>query len=223
MSRRDRRRNRALERKGLCTRMPRKAGSHHQILPVRRVPSSRKALLLGTAIVSAVALGTVTAPGSAAAQTACTQPVSPGPIIDLNVDDALVCVNTEARTNAAGDAISLSTTSDDGHYIDLYSNGPLSASGTDGGPTHGIYTEADGGNGSFVKIENLGDIDVFDTGGENGNGIRAGVRGEATNGSNTGVHIDNSGEIDVDADRNAQGIGAFSNTTSDASDNSIPA
>ena len=107
----------------------------------------------GTALASTFLISTLVAPAPAAAQTACTQPASPLPIIDLNVDDAIVCVNTEARTNAAGDAISLSTTDDDGHYIDLYSNGLLTAS------EDGIDTLTSGDN-SFIAIENVGDIDA---------------------------------------------------------------
>ncbi|HEY6921006.1 MAG TPA: hypothetical protein VI390_05335 [Methyloceanibacter sp.] len=46
----------------------------------------------------------------------------PAPISHLNVDDSIVCINTEARTNAAGNAITLSTINAN-HYIYLNNGG----------------------------------------------------------------------------------------------------
>jgi hypothetical protein len=46
----------------------------------------------------------------------------PAPISHLAINDFIICVNTEARTNNAGSAIDLRTTGS-GSFIDLTSSG----------------------------------------------------------------------------------------------------
>jgi hypothetical protein len=74
------------------------------------VRTDRRSLLLGTALASTLLLGTLTHPSPASALT-CAGDIGtgPAPISHLNVNDFIYCINTEARTNAAGDAIDLST------------------------------------------------------------------------------------------------------------------
>jgi hypothetical protein len=48
----------------------------------------------------------------------------PAPISHLAINDFIICVNTEARTNNAGSAIDLRTTGS-GSFIDLTSSGAL--------------------------------------------------------------------------------------------------
>jgi hypothetical protein len=86
--------------------------------------TDRRSLLFGTALVSTLVLGGILAPTPASA-VACIQPASPNPIIDAEAT-FITCVNTEPRTNAAGNAIDLTTTGT-GSYIDLYNSGLLTA------------------------------------------------------------------------------------------------
>jgi hypothetical protein len=61
------------------------------------------------------------------------QPASPNPIIDTEAT-FVTCVNTEPRTNAANNAIDLSTIGI-GSYINLYNSGILTAF------NNGIFTQ----------------------------------------------------------------------------------
>lgn len=63
----------------------------------------------------------------------------PAPISHTGINDFIICVNTEARTNAAGDAIELSTVGVN-HFIDLYTSGNLNAA--DVGNAFGISAGA---------------------------------------------------------------------------------
>jgi hypothetical protein len=62
-----------------------------------------------------------------ASAVACIQPPLPNPINTNTVGDnqPIICVNTEPRTNPAGNAINL-TTDGTGSYIDLSNSGVLS-------------------------------------------------------------------------------------------------
>jgi hypothetical protein len=89
--------------------------------------ADRKSLLLGTALASTLLISAVLTPTPASA-VACIQPPSPNPINTNTVGDnqPIICVNTEPRTNPAGNAINL-TTDGTGSYIDLSNSGVLSA------------------------------------------------------------------------------------------------
>jgi len=100
-------------------------------------------------------MGSLAAPTPAAAFT-CAGDVGtgPAPISHLSINDFIICVNTEARTNTAGNAIDLGTYNAD-HSISLNSSGALMA--TDGASAFGIRTTADGTN-SPIDVVNSGDI-----------------------------------------------------------------
>src|SRR5262245_45649793 len=89
--------------------------------------ADRRSLLLGTALASTLLLGSLLA-ASPAVAVPCTQdpPFSPNPISDPNVPTNITCVNTDPRTNAAGDAIYLNTTGD-GSFIEIENSGVLEA------------------------------------------------------------------------------------------------
>ena len=127
--------------------MPRPGAVRPDVL-TRLNKTDRSSLLVSTALASTLLVGSLFAPTPASAVVACTQPASPAPISFSSNTDAIICVNTEPRTNAAGDAIDLSTNGAP-HYIDLYSNGLLTAS------QDGIYTRTTGAN-SFITIDNVG-------------------------------------------------------------------
>jgi len=74
--------------------------------------AKRASLLAGTALASTLLLSSLLVPAPAKAAS-CTQLPSPAPISDLNINDFIICVNTEPRTNPAGNAIELSTIGDD--------------------------------------------------------------------------------------------------------------
>jgi len=86
-------------------------------------------------------------------------PASPGPISDTGVDDSIVCVNTEPRTNAAGNAITLSTINAN-HYIYLNNSGILTATSTAG--VYGIGTRTNGAT-SAITILNSADVTATST------------------------------------------------------------
>ncbi|MEX1060793.1 MAG: hypothetical protein WED13_07200, partial [Methyloceanibacter sp.] len=94
------------------------------VLPRLRV-ADRRVLLAGTALASTLLLAALLSPTPAAALT-CAGDVGtgPAPIIHTAINDFIICVNTEARTNAAGYAIQLSTINAD-HFIELYTTGTL--------------------------------------------------------------------------------------------------
>jgi hypothetical protein len=125
----------------------------------------RKSLPLGTARLEAAHRQHSVAPTPAAA-VACLQPPSPSPINTNTVgpDQAIICVNTEPRTNPAGNVINL-TTNGTGRGISVearFGDSPLSivncgdiaASG--GGDNFGIFATAR--VNSPISIENSGDI-----------------------------------------------------------------
>ena len=113
--------------------------------------ADRRSLLLGTALASTLLLGTLTHPSPASALT-CAGDVGtgPAPISHLNINDFIYCINTEPRTNAAGDAIDLTTVGAN-HYIYLNSRGTLTA--TNAGAANGIYAATNGTN-SPIDIAN---------------------------------------------------------------------
>ena len=78
----------------------------------------------------------------------------PAPISHIAINDFIICVNTEARTNAAGYAIQLSTV-EINHFIDLHNSGDLNAVNV--GNAFGIFAQLNGSN-SPVSVENIGDI-----------------------------------------------------------------
>ncbi len=115
------------------------------------------------------------------AQVTCASDIGSGlPIQHINALERIICVNTEPRTNGAGDAIELSTVVGGvNKYIDLDNSGELVAS------QNGIfaYTNGDGG---FINILNSGAIEAdFD-------GIRA-----LTYGPSSSIFIDNRAAINA--------------------------
>jgi len=159
----------------------------------------RKALLLGTALVSTLLLGTVAAPTPAQAVFTCATFVGtgPAPINPLPQADSIICVNTEPRTNTAGNAIDLST-SGNNHDLYLNSSGKLIAG------YRGINTLTTG-DGSGITILNDGDITVSSF--ANHRGIFAQTSGS----QNSPIVITNSGELSVTTvDAAALGIFAVS-------------
>jgi autotransporter family porin len=133
---------------------------HQNLLPWLRCVD-RRSLLAGTALASTLLLGIMLAPTSASALT-CAGDVGtgPAPIDHGAVNDFIICVNTEPRTNAAGIAIYLSTINAN-HFIDLYTSGTLSS--TNAGTAVGIFTVTSGDN-SPLSIENVGAITATSTG-----------------------------------------------------------
>jgi autotransporter family porin len=129
--------------------------AHRTAFLTRPKCADRKSLLLGTALASTLLLSSLFVPTPASAVRACLQPASPAPIADSSNADALVCVNTEPRTNPAGVAIQLSTNNPN-LYIDLYNSGALTANFA-GGTAVGILINTSGTN-SPVFIENIGQI-----------------------------------------------------------------
>jgi len=101
-------------------------------LVIRRMGHfDRRTLLLGTALASTLLVGILLTPTPADAVFDCIvgpppAPASPGPIADTGINNSIVCINTEPRTNATGNAITLSTVNAN-HYIDLNSSGLLTA------------------------------------------------------------------------------------------------
>jgi len=123
----------------------------------RCIAPHRNALLLGTALVSTLLLGTIGAPAPALAVVTCAGNVGTGPtpISRLTQPDSIVCVNTEARTAIGAEAaIDLSTTGDDFSIV-LDSEGRLQA--TNAGLANGIRATTVGAR-SGITIESRGDI-----------------------------------------------------------------
>jgi len=153
----------------------------------------RKALLLGTALVSTLLIATVALPAPAHALQDCTADIGtgPDPIIYLGTPDKINCINTEARTGEAPDfmAIGLSTTGKSRPIV-LDSEGRLqSNSAVDS--AYGIYAHSDGYN-SAITIDNSGDITATSTAGGKANafGIYADTDSEPSP-----ITIINSGDI----------------------------
>jgi autotransporter family porin len=151
-------------------------------------------LLLSTALVSTLLLGCLLAPTRASAFT-CAGDVGtgPAPISHPAINDFIICVNTEARTNAAGNAISLQTLGNN-YYIDLYNSGVLAATAL------GIITFTDGDN-SPITIVNLGDITAISVAAAFGIDAR-------TFDTDSSIHIANSAGITASAASIAFGIDA---------------
>src|SRR5665811_2367352 len=163
----------------------------------RPVESDRRSLLLGTALASTLLMGTLAAPTPAAALTCAVYVgTGPAPISLLNTNDSIICVNTEARANAAGNAIELGTYNAD-HSISLNSSGALTAS--NGASAFGIFATTDGTN-SPIDVVNSGDIWTRVT-----SGYAIGV-GAISNSSDSPIGIDNSGDITARSAAVAAGI-----------------
>ena len=180
----------------------------------------RKALLLGTALVSTLLLGTVAAPTPAHAVLTCAADVGTGPTpINHSTNEPIICVNTEPRTNAAGDAIYLDT-SGKGSYISLNNSGKLTAINSTG-DAFGIYAHSDG-NSSPITITNSGDITATSTGGD-----AAGIWAESEGDVSGPITINNSGDITATSTGggksggDAYGIRAFTSPNSNNSRISI--
>ena len=172
----------------------------HRALLKRPVKSDRRSLLLGTALASTLLMGTLAVPTPAGALTCAGDfGTGPAPISHLNINDAIICVNNEARTNAAGNAIELGTYDAD-HFISLNSSGALIA--TDGASPSGIRTTAYGTN-SPIDVLNSGDIRATGT-----IGYAIGVAA-STNNSDSPTSIANSGDITARSDATAAGVFGF--------------
>jgi len=186
MAQRERRRNCVLTRGMLQVQSP-SATAHQKLSFVRIGHAHRKALLLGTALVSTLLLGTIAAPMPAAAVITCAGDV--GPAIDhtnggAGYNESIFCVNTEPRTGGAF-AIGLGT---DGLNRSIYLNNSGDLTATYAARTIAI-TAFSYGNDSPLTIINSGDILVTVT-----NNSGAGIYGYAS-GLNSSVTINNSGDI----------------------------
>jgi autotransporter family porin len=150
--------------------------------------ADRKSLLLGTALASTLLISAVLTPTPASA-VACIQPPSPNPINTNTLADnqPIICVNTEPRTNPAGNAINL-TTNGAGSFIDLHNSGVLSATNNNFFMS-GIFAYTQGLN-SPIAIENVAAI----TATNNGPGNAFAIRALAERGSSP-ISIVNSGEL----------------------------
>jgi len=127
-------------------------------------------------------IGSLVMPSPADAATNC--PPGSGPI-DINVvNDDILCINSDDRSNA-GTVIRLQTNSAN-NYIDLYNSGVLSANAA--GFVAGIATYTFGAN-SPINIMNLGDITASSTG-----DFAIGFRAETFE-ANSPLSIVNSGNV----------------------------
>jgi len=179
MTRRERRRSRALARSGSHKAQPAHAATPPTGLPVILRRADRKALLLGTALASTLLLSTVVAPAPAHAVDCLAASVPPagasGPItVSTNVP--ITCVNTVPR-NAAGNVIDLFTNTA-GAEIYLNNSGGLTSTA---GRTIRAYSH---GTNSRVDVINTGDLNTQRT------AIYA-----RTFGANSYLHVFNSGHI----------------------------
>src|SRR5680860_88061 len=197
MTRRDRRRIRAISRSN--KRRPQTSRATAQTrLSINFGCVDRRALLLGTALVSTLLLVTVTAPAHAAVDCIAVSPASPLPIDVNDPGDDIVCVNTLPRNNNSGDAIFLSTDGDD-EFIRLDNSGRITASDTN---IDGINTETDGDR-SPITIGNSGDVKV--TAEDDAEGIEAST-GDSGPGESSPIMVTNSGDLDVTGGGDADGI-----------------
>lgn len=130
----------------------------------------------------------MTHPSPASALT-CAGDVGTGPtpISHLNIDDSIYCINTEPRTNAAGNAITLSTINAN-HYIYLNNSGILTATST--AIVYGISTRTNGAT-SPITILNSADVTAIST-----IGVAFGIFAH-TYITNSPVSIENSGGFTV--------------------------
>ncbi len=206
MTRRDRRRSRALARGNRQASTP-------QATPQTRLSTTfgcadRRSLLLGTALASTLLLGVVIAPAPALAAAECTvggvDVALPPPTTSINIAaiQPIVCVNGDTRiaTGAFPDyaAIGLYTVGI-GATITLTNDGSLKSSG--GVFAFGLHATT-AYDDSDIDIHNRGDIQVKNT--LYGYGIRA-----VASASNSPITITNSGEIGVKATDHADGIFAY--------------
>jgi|GEM_PF-939627 len=211
MTRRDRRRLRALARAGNGVARPVRAPERRHAISSRFGAANRKALLLGTALASTLLLGTIAAPTPATALVTCAPnppdvPASPGRIV-LNETDEIICVNGDTRNaDVAVDraAIDLTTGIGLGNAYPIYLNnsGRLQVYGAGSG--FGIRTETDN-DGSTITIINDGDVSVGLLPGD-AYGIYAFTRGP-----NSGISITNSGNLLVQGDLDSDAIYAETN------------
>ncbi len=197
MTRRDRRRSRVSARGKRQVSTPQSTAQRR--LSINFGDVDRKALLLGTALVSTLLFGTMTAPTPAHAVVDCltAAPPSPGPIDENNPGDSIICVNTEPRTNAAGDAIFLGTDGDD-EFIRLDNSGLITASDTN---VDGIDAETDGDR-SPITITNSAKVNVNAE--EDAEGIEASTGG--VSGDSSHITVTNSGDLNVTGGDDADGI-----------------
>ena len=156
-------------------RRSRSASQSRPAFLARWVQIDHKSLLLTTALTTTLIFAT-TLGSTRAAAADCAQPASPAPINDTQTAPITPCFNAGICTNAAGDAIFLSTTGDD-NFVDLTNIFALDASedGID------ILTT---GDDAPITIDNDGAID-------------AGLFGiiARTNGDRSGITIGNGGTI----------------------------
>ena len=166
------------------------------LLQAPLICADRKLLLLTTALASTLVIGSLAGPTPAAAVVTCIGDIGSGvPISHLAVADTIICVNTEARTNAAGNAISLQTIGNN-FPVDLDNSGDLSATAL------GIISYTNGDSSSTI-IVNSGDIAV--------DSVAAGFGISALGfGTNSPIDIVNSGDITVSAGILGFGIQAYS-------------
>ena len=197
-----RHRRRHARRRGVCTGEFRAAASRPS--PIVLKFTDRKTLLLSTALASTLLIATVAAP--ATAQVTCSPGTfpPPGPIVVLNPDDSIDCVNVFDRNNGAEDEAIHLTTDGANEFILLDNRGELMV--TNLGLASGIRVTTDG-TGSFVDIDNSGDMWVQTKGDfSNAFGIIA-----ATIGTDSRLDIHNSGDMWVKTEGDnsyAFGIGA---------------
>jgi len=176
MTRRDRRRERALARAGVNVARPRQTSKQHTSLAKPCGHADRKALLLGTALASTLLIAGLMAPPPAQAQTNCTvggvpvfTPPPPGPIeITPPPPGAIDCVNTFDRNNGGTDTVIELRTNGVNEPISLDNSGDLTATGPLGLNLFGIRARTFDTDSS-IDITNSGDIRA--TSGREANGI----------------------------------------------------
>jgi hypothetical protein len=149
-----------------------------------------KAVLLGTALASTLVLGSLLVAPTPAGAVACIQPPSPNPINTNTVgpDQPIICVNTEPRTNPAGNAINL-TTNGSRSYIDLSNSGVLNATNNNNSFMSGVLALTRGDD-SPIAVENTAAITATNTGTGNTIAIRT-----VTYGLGSTVDIVSSGKM----------------------------
>ena len=208
MTRRDRRRCRALARAG-SRGVPPRPRKRPQTLSPRLGCADRKALLLGTALASTLLIAAVVAPTPAHAQASCTiggiaavVPPPDDPIDFTAGAGPIICTNGDTRRADVGAgeraAIDLYTNGDP-YTIYLNNSGLLQVNGA--GDGYGIRTETQDDN-SGITIVNSGNIDDVDVD-DNGTGIFAYTYGEDST-----IEVTNRGDLTVNAGDDADGISA---------------
>lgn len=172
--------------------------------------ADRRALLLGTALVSTFLMGALASPSTGLAQATCfpgdpgvtgtTGPIGIGPGAG-----AIDCVNTFNRNNGAANEVIRLQTNNVNEFISLDNSGRLTANNP-GGNAFGILAETNANNGD-IDIMNSGDIRASsDVSGAYG--INADAGGFGT--PNSTVSVVNEGRIEALADTRAISISAAS-------------